>query len=392
MATAVTKRSAILSSGLAMFAMFFGAGNIVFPLALGQSAQGNNLWAVFGMTFTAVIVPLIGLLVMLAYEGNYNNFFSRIGKWPGALLSGLIVAVIGPFAGLPRCIAISYSTIAAFGVESLSWVNIITFSLFSCCMIFLFTYRPKRILTLIGYVLTPILLFSLALIAIKGIVMMPSAEFSVATRASTFMDGFFTGYHTMDLLAAFFFSSVVLLCLKQNESGEVLFSSRLKVAIYGALIAAFLLALVYVSFSFVAAGFSRQLEGIPSSQLLSYLAHLLLGRHAGIVTSIAVVFTCFTTEIALAIVFANYLHKILLRERFSYISCMVSTLFISFLISTLQFDGISHFLNPILQVCYPGLIVLTLLNLCNKLYGFQPVKRIFYFVIILSLMGYLYTS
>jgi LIVCS family branched-chain amino acid:cation transporter len=390
MSKAITKRSAVISSGLAMFAMFFGAGNIVFPLVLGQVSQGNNLWGVLGMMFTAVIIPLIGLMAMLTYEGDYRNFFSRIGKWPGLMLSAIIVAVIGPFAGLPRCITISYSTIAAFGFENSKWLTLISFSLFSCLMIFLFTYKQRKILTLIGYVLTPILLTSLAIIAVKGLLMMPLAETTTATRIHTFMHGFVSGYHTMDLLAAFFFSSVVLLCLKQNEhtgqeKGE--FPSRLKIAIYGSLIAASLLTLVYMSFSFVAAGFSTHLQNIPSSQLLSYLAQLLLGPQAGLVTSVAVVFTCFTTEIALAIVFANYLHKIILKERFSYTACMVITLAIAFLISTLQFEGISHFLGPILQICYPALIVLTVLNLCNKLYGFKPVKRVFYLAMGISLLA-----
>lgn len=390
MTQVITKRSAIISSGLAMFAMFFGAGNIVYPLALGQIAQNNNIWGVLGMILTAVFVPLLGLIAMLAYDGDYERFFHRIGKWPGFLISGLIIAVIGPFAGLPRCITISYSTLFAFGFGQISWFNIITFSFLSCLMIFLFTYKSRRIIILIGYVLTPILLLSLAIIAIKGIAMMPSAVATSATRVETFMEGLFSGYHTMDLLAAFFFSSVVLLCLKQNEKEKTTPLSRLKVAIYGSMIAAFLLALVYVSFSFVAAGFSEQLQGIPSSQLLSHVAQLLLGSKAAFVTGVAIVFACFTTEIALAAVFADYLHKIILKERLSYPVCITITLITAFCISTLQFEGISHFLGPILQICYPALVILTFLNLLNKFTGFKPVRRIFYFVIALSLASYLF--
>lgn len=390
MAQAITKKSAILSSGLAMFAMFFGAGNIVYPLALGQVSQNNNIWGILGMILTAVFVPLVGIIAMLAYEGDYNRFFHRIGKWPGTLLSGLIIAVIGPFAGLPRCITISYSTLSAFGLDQIPWFNIITFSLISCLMIFLFTYRSRRIIILIGYVLTPILLFSLAIIAIKGVSMMPPALISTTTRAEIFMKGLFSGYHTMDLLAAFFFSSVVLLCLKQNEKDEQQPFSRLKIATYGSFIAALLLALVYVSFSFVAAGFSEQLAGVPSSELLSHVAQLLLGTRAALVTGVAIVFACFTTEIALAAVFADYLHKVILKERISYPLCILITLFAAFCISTLQFEGISQFLGPILQICYPALIILTVLNLLNRLTGFKPIKRIFYLVIAVSLVAYLF--
>src|SRR5262245_5287910 len=101
MATNVRKRSTVWSTGLAMFAMFFGAGNIVFPLALGQFTQDKNFYGILGLVVTAVLVPLLGLLSMLLYEGNYASFFQRIGKIPGFCLTLLILGLIGPFGGIP---------------------------------------------------------------------------------------------------------------------------------------------------------------------------------------------------------------------------------------------------------------------------------------------------
>ncbi|MCC5832740.1 MAG: branched-chain amino acid transport system II carrier protein [Chlamydiales bacterium] len=375
-------KASIWSTGLAMFAMFFGAGNIVFPLALGQFTQDKNLFGVAGLIITAVFVPLIGLLSMLLYNGDYVAFFRRIGKVPGFLVAVMILGLIGPFGGIPRCITISYSTLEACGLGGLPGLNLTTFSLASCLVIFFFTFRQNKILSLLGYVLTPILLLSLAVIVVKGFILMPYPEPSSFSGWETFSKGLFDGYNTMDLLAAFFFSSVVLLCLRKGHVAKdipVAANRRLlTVAFYGSLIAAALLAAVYLSFSFLAAGFSADLTSVPNHQMLGALAYKLLGPYAGMIASVAVSFACLTTEIALTAVFAEYLHETLFKEKVSFRISLLATLGLSFLVSTLRFEGITSFLVPILQVFYPALIVLCVLNVLYKLYGFQPVKRIFY--------------
>lgn len=379
----MNQKSSIWSTGLAMFSMFFGAGNIVFPLALGLFTQDKNIYGIVGLMITAVFVPLLGLMAMMLFDGDYTSFFKRIGKVPGFIVTLLILGLIGPFGGIPRCIAISYSTLNTFGFESLSWMNLTIFSVISCVVIFLFTYRPNKIIPLLGYVLTPILLLSLAVIVFKGLFAMPHADASMHTRWMTFSEGLLNGYKTMDLLAAFFFSSVVLLCLRkggESIQGVHFKQNRqlLKIALLGSLIAAALLGLVYVGFSYLAAGFSSELTSVADHELLGTLAYKLLGPSAGLIASVAVSFACLTTEIALAAVFAEFLHERLLKEKISYGASLAITLFLSFLVSTLHFEGISAFLVPILQICYPALIVLCVLNILHKLYDFQPVKRIFY--------------
>jgi branched-chain amino acid:cation transporter, LIVCS family len=388
MVTLAKSRSTILSTGLAMFSMFFGAGNIVFPLALGQFTQDKNFFGVMGLILTAVFVPLLGLLAMLLFDGHYSNFFRRIGKWPGFVVSLLILGLIGPFGGIPRCITISSSTLEAFQTGSFTWINLPVFSAISCILIFLFTYRPRRVLDLLGFVLTPVLLLSLALIVVKGLVMMPPSQHSSHTAWEAFSKGIVSGYNTMDLLAAFFFSSVVLLCLQKGEIKER--KNMLSTAVTGSLIAAILLSFVYICFSFLAAGYGETLSGIAPDQLLGTLAQKLLGNQAGLVASITVCFACFTTEIALTAIFADFL-RTLLKEKISYPAALVITLVLSFLVSTLHFGGISALLAPVLQVCYPALILLALLNILYKLYDFKPVKSLFYGTLGTSLLIQLLT-
>src|SRR5262245_48888774 len=107
------RKSSVWSTGLAMFSMFFGAGNIVFPLALGQFTQDKTFFGISGLLLTAVLVPLMGLIAMLLFEGDYRTFFQRIGKLPGFFLAVLILGLIGPFGAVPRCITMSFSTLSA---------------------------------------------------------------------------------------------------------------------------------------------------------------------------------------------------------------------------------------------------------------------------------------
>src|SRR3990167_7604738 len=95
-----------LSIGFAIFSMFFGAGNTIFPLVMGAFAKDKNLFALLGLSITAIVVPIIGLLAMFLYKGDYKQFFYRMGKWPGFFIILLIMMLTGPFAGTPRCITL----------------------------------------------------------------------------------------------------------------------------------------------------------------------------------------------------------------------------------------------------------------------------------------------
>ena len=100
-------KSKTLLSGLAMFSMFFGAGNIIFPLAVGHYAQDRTFLAVFGLLITAVAVPFIGLIAMILFEGDQKSFFGKIGQKPGFMVELLILLLLGPLGSTPRCVALA---------------------------------------------------------------------------------------------------------------------------------------------------------------------------------------------------------------------------------------------------------------------------------------------
>lgn len=383
-------KSNTLATGLAMFSMFFGAGNVVFPLALGQYAQDQNIFAILGLLLTAVGVPFLGLVAMTLFDGNYRLFFGRLGKTPGFLIALVIMGLIGPFGALPRCIALAFSTIKLY----LPDVSLIPFSLVSCALIYFFTVRKNNIIDVLGYILTPFLLFSLCFIIVKGFWEATTLPVTSHQPTEIFLKGLQEGYQTMDLLGAFFFCSVVLACLKRgtepSEHEHVNYKKMIIQTLKASCIGASLLALIYVGFSYVAAFNSETLADISKDLILATLSHQILGPYAGIIASIAVALACLTTAIALAAVFAEYLHLDVSQEKFSYHTSLIITLVISFVISTLDFTGIIAFLAPILEVCYPGLIVLSLVNIAYKLFHFKPIRVPVFGAFALSFLHYVF--
>lgn len=365
--------SRVLSTGLAMFSMFFGAGNVVFPLVVGQVAGDQTVYAMLGLLITAVGVPFLGLLAILLFQGNYQKFFARSGKVPGFLLAAAIMLLIGPFGGLPRCIALSYSTI------KLSWpiFSFGIFSFLSCAVIFLCTYKRNRMLNLLGYFLTPLLLLSLVVVVVMGIWTGESSSISTLTATQSFWHGFMEGYNTMDLLASFFFSAIIYNTLKQDTHAATPEDERelFKISLKSSFIGGGLLSLIYVGFCLVASYHASSLEITDQGELLGALTLKILGPYAGVVASATIALACLTTAIALAAVFAEFLQHSIFRNQIGYVQSLLLTLAAGYAVSLLEFTGIVTLLAPFLQIAYPALIVFTIFNIISRLNALKSAKR-----------------
>jgi len=375
--------------GLAMFSMFFGAGNIVFPLLVGIQSQSQNTFASIGLLLSAIGVPFLGLMAMTLYEGHYKSFFARMGEIPGFAMVVLILALIGPFGALPRCIALSYSTVKSY----LSFVSLWEFSLLSCVVIFWLSWRPRALITILGYILTPFLLLTVLIIVIFGFIFSPAAPVNLKSWWQAFSAGFIEGYQTLDLLGAFFFSSTIIFSLKEN-AGSLLHKEYRQIiltTLKASCVCAGLLALVSLGFSWIAAFNSESLQAVPKDELLGMITTQILGPHAGIVALIAVLLACLTTEIALATTFAEFVHHELSQRKIPFTYALVITLMIAFFVSLLHFEGIIQFLAPILFFCYPMLIALAALNILYKLYDFKPVKIPLLIVLALTSLGFFFS-
>jgi LIVCS family branched-chain amino acid:cation transporter len=342
----------ILSTGLAMFSMFFGSGNLVFPLLVGQMSQGHFILGSFGIFLTGVVVPFLGILAVLLFSGDSRPSSSKLGRCIlfGASLAAL--SLMGPFGVLARCIAVAHGAFRLLSPETPLWL----FSLLSCATLLVLTLRKNRIVTLLGSVLTPLLLVALGLIAVFSLFGndLPTAQ---ATEAwSSFKLGILQGYQTMDLLAAFFFSSFVIKHLKEREPDP---AASLPIFWKSSLIGAGLLASIYCVLVLLGSIHAEALANVPPQEMLGAVASLSLGPMAAPIVATAAILACLTTAIVLTSLFADFFKKEVCKEKIPMSLSIGITLSIAFCISTLDFQGIMNFLAPILGKTYPTLITLT---------------------------------
>ncbi|MCA9508170.1 MAG: branched-chain amino acid transport system II carrier protein [Myxococcales bacterium] len=373
------------TAGLAMFAMFFGSGNLIFPVGVGRVAAEQNVWAMLGLFATAILLPFFGICLMLLYNGEQEQFFQKIGIIPGKLITFAILALIGPFGVLPRCIAFSYSTLSLY-FES---VNLASFAVVSCLLIFIFSYKENDVVGIIGNFLTPILLISLAIIIFNGL-RADEIETLVDNKAAAWdmvRFGFLEGYKTFDVFAALFFASAVIPSFR-NVLGEKINDKKslLKLAVKSSVVGGLLLFSVYCGLSFVAANLRGALTGVAGDKLLGVIATLTMGKTAGLIANSIVFLACLTTAISLALVSAEYIKKEVCREKISYGRSLSITMGITLVMSLLGFDGIMRMIIPVLMVLYPATIILMIVSALNYFFAFPYIKIPFYTTLLCSLM------
>ncbi|MEX0962402.1 MAG: branched-chain amino acid transport system II carrier protein [Simkaniaceae bacterium] len=360
--------------GFALFSMLFGAGNVIFPLIIGQVTGHQVGSACLGLILTAVLIPFVGLYSMMLYEGDQFSYFERVGKTPAFILMTLLLSLLGPLGAIPRCITLSHATFKTL----LPNTPLFVFSLLSSAFIFYLLTKKVNLLDLLGMILTPLLLLSIGLLIFKGSHGDSAVILTQFTKKASFSYGLKEGYQTMDLLAAFFFSTLICQKMKKEKSSPL----------YAIIIGAGLLALVYVAFAFIASSHSAELRNVPSEELFNALGYILLGEKASILISLIVGLSCLTTALALSSICADFLKNELFSGKIHTSHALILTLVLSSLVSTLHFSGITIFLSPVLKVCYPALLTLAFLNILYKRQGFKPIKTPIY----LSLsIGFLFT-
>lgn len=356
----------ILSTGFALFSMFFGSGNLVFPIVVGEESGGHTFWASLGILITGVLVPFLGVFGMMLYKGDIQSFFSFFGKKGTFWFSLCALALMGPFGVLARCLTVAHGAFQ----HVFPGAGLIITSLLLCTVIFFLTVNKNKIVTVLGTVLTPFLLLSIALIAFFGLSNESMMESMPTYSFAAFKNGFFQGYQTMDLLAAFFFSTFVINHLRSVKNEE-----SMKVFSRAALIGGSILSFVYIALVCLGWIYAPILADHLPQERLGIIAMQALGPMATPVICLAVVLACLTTAIVLASLFADFLRKEVFKDKMGNKTALFITLVISFLVSTLEFSGIARFLGPILETVYPALILLTLLNIARKVWNFIPAEE-----------------
>lgn len=355
--------------GFAIFAMFFGSGNLVFPISVGNDTGESWLFGFLGLMLTGIILPFLGFLVIKLYRGSYNCFFNEAGSVARYAIPLFTLSLLGSFGVVPRCI-----TVAHGGINMLfPNFNLFAFSLLFSGASFFLCLRESTIIKSLGKWMSPLLISALVILVVCGIIKSFQTEIDLTPAQiippEAFSKGFLKGYQMMDLFAAFFFSSFIFKQIQDEGFAGRDDKQIIVFAIKAGLIGSLLLGAIYFGFVFLGSHYSFLIQDVaPEYMLPTIIQHVMGDSSTLFIASCAIVFSCLTTAIALNNIYARYLCDLLKLNETKFPYILLATTSVSMALSLLDFRGIAAFLAPALNVSYPGLIVLTLMCLCTKKY------------------------
>lgn len=355
-----------LIAGFALFAMFLGAGNIIFPPYTGVHAGTRWLAAASGFVLTGAGLPILGAIAVARAGGDSNQLARRFNLTFGKILNMLILIMIGPLFAIPRTAATTCEmSVLPFLPEgsSFSLVFAITSGAFFL-LSFLLSVSEGKVLDTMGGILTPIMILALVLMAALSVVRPIGSPVAGKLEESAFYYGFTSGYQTMDGIGSMVVSaSIAMLLAKKGYKGK----EKNRVLLLAALIAGLLLGLVYFAYTWIGASGSAFLQGFTDrTAMLTTAAKQLAGVFGQAVLGVIIFFACLTTASGLTVTFSQYVSK-LTRGRVPYPVLVGFVSVFSFAISLVGVERIIALAAPVLEIIYPVCIVLILLNLLDRL-------------------------
>lgn len=352
------KSASSLTTGLGLFAMFFGAGNVVFPLFVGMKAGDDLGLAILGLLCTAVALPMLAVLAMVEYRGEQKAYFERAGKWGGVTLLMLCLFLLGPFLVVPRTIAVAHSAIS----QTIVPVSSELFGVGYCLFIILLSLNAKTMLTMMGKVFTPLMLILLGWIIITGI-FTPAATPIETPALKGFFFGLKEGYFTLDAIAALVFGQFIYMQLRQQRH-DLTHDDFKKHVIRAACIAGLLLSLVYIGLAYIShtQADAAMLKPDLKQALLILLSVKMLPEQFIAVAGVIIASACITTACALSKIFADYLHHFTRHytQKITETHCLFITIMIAYAMSLIGFNALMDYFAPVIVACYPVFILLTL--------------------------------
>lgn len=377
------KQYLVISSLL--FALFFGAGNLIFPLHLGQLAGAHWFTAMLGFLCTGVVLPLLSVLaISVTRSKGVYDIGTPLGSTFALVFMVLIHATIGPLFGTPRTATVPF----AVGVQPLLPGNfvhygLLVFSFLFFLAAFLLSYKESSIMASVGKLLNPIFLVLLFVVFFLAFLHpMSSAGIQPVTSSyqnGSFFNGFLEGYNTMDALAGLAFGVTVVTAV--NQLGKTNPLSNAKVTAKAGFLAESLVGLIYVVLIWLGATTLGQFKasadgGVAFNQLMTY--YLGATGHALLATLLTL--TCLTTAMGLVAAFAQDFHKHF--PKLSYVQWLGLMCVSSFLTANFGLDTIIQWSTPMLMFLYPFAMVLILLSVFSPL--FKRDSAVYFWVVLLT--------
>ena len=364
-------------TGLLLFGIFFGAGNLIFPPTLGAQSGEQFLPAIAGFVFSGVGIAVLTLIIgTLNPKGYIYEISKKISPLFATIYLAALYLSIGPFFAIPRTATTSYAVgISPLLAEAYKGLGLIVFTLIYFVAAYLIALNPSKILDRIGRILTPVFAFLIIILVILGAFKYGANAPQTATEAyqiSAFGAGFLEGYNTLDALASVAFSVIAVQTLKQlGFSSKKEYISTIWVV---GIVVAIGFSALYIGLGFLGNHFPMTEEamkgGTPGVYILSQATQEIFGSTAQLFLAAMVTVTCFTTTVGLIVSTAEFFNG-----RFPQISYKVyATVFtlIGFAIANLGLDAIIKYSVPVLVILYPITITIVMIVIVNK---FVPLSK-----------------
>lgn len=376
-----------------LFGMFFGAGNLIFPVHLGQLAGRNVVPAMIGFIITAVGIPILGVAAIgNTHSDGLQSLANKVGKGYGCVFTCLLYLTIGPFFAIPRCATTSFTT----GIHPMLGDRIseapalLIFSLVFFALVLLFSLRPANITVWIGKIINPLFLLFLAILVIAALCNPGSALSMVepdgAYQSHALFSSLIEGYGTMDAIAGLAFGIVVIDIIR--SMGVTDDSAIARDVLSAGTMTGLLMAGIYVLTILMGAQ-SRGLFEISENGgiALAQISNHYLKSAGSLVLAITITCACLKTSIGLVTSCADTFTR-MFPKGFSYKTWAIIFTVFSFCISNVGLSKILDYSLPVLMFLYPLAITLILLALFGKL--FEDDKTVYVCVTIFTVFSALF--
>lgn len=350
----------IMVIGFALFAMFFGAGNMIFPPKLGLETGSQWALGFASFTFADAGLALFTILALIRGTGSFEHLARRAGRVPAAFLGLCVFLCVGPLMAIPRTAASTFE----LGVAPIFHTDArVVFSVLFFAVVFALAARPTKVIDIIGKFLTPALYVALLVMILQGILHPMGSPVETAGAAEVFATGIKAGYQTMDVFGAVIFNVLVASALAQRRyEGK----EALKTAAWAGLVAVAGLTVVYGGLAYLGACASGVYDkSIGQSQLLLSVMEAIMGRSGVVLLGIVVALACLTTAVGLTSAAASYFSG-LTRGKIGEIPFAAGICVFSAAVSNAGIDSIVAFSAPVLTVIYPAVLTLIALSFFDE--------------------------
>ena len=342
-------------SGFALFAMFFGAGNLIFPPYLGKT--GGQDWVLGFLCFFLVeALSCVGIYATIHGGGSTQSMDKSIGAKPGVILNTAAILCTGVFIAPPRTAATTYE----MGIRPLfDGIGLLPFSILFFAIVVVLTIHPSRVVEIIGKFLTPALIVGILILIVVGIVN-PIGEIAPSTSSNIVQDGVLAGYQAMDILSVAGFAIIIQNSMVQ--SGWKTWEEQRPQVAGSAGVAALLLAVVYGGLTYLGASTGSAFgNGLDQAALIVAITQELLGQAGVVILAVVVALACLTTAIGLFGATASYFER-MTRGHLPYRAGILILAVIGCAICNLGLSAIIALGSPVLSViCPPFMTTVVLL-------------------------------